>query len=50
MGWHPVNQRLHRVYPDGPADLQSGGLAVSESASQMATQKLTSPAQVYLGH
>lgn len=31
MGWHPVNQRLDRVYPDGPVDLQSGGLAVSGS-------------------
>lgn len=50
MGWHPVNQRLDRVYPDGSIDLQSGGLTVSESVSQMATQKLTSPAKVYLGH
>ena len=33
MGWHPINQRLDRVYPDGPIDLQSGGLAVSESVS-----------------
>ena len=50
MGWHPNNQRLDRVHPHGPIDLQSGGLAVSEPMLQMTIRKLTSSAQIYLGH
>ena len=40
MGWHPDNQRLHRVHSNGPIDLQSGGLAVSESMLQMTIRSL----------
>ena len=50
MGWYPNNQRLDRVHSNGPIDLQSGGLAVSEPMLQLTIPKLTSPAQIYLGH
>ena len=50
MGWHSNNQRLNRVHSNGPIDLQSGGLAVSGSMLQMTIRKLTSSAQIYLGH
>ena len=40
MGWHPDNQRLDRVRSNGPIDLQSGGLAVSESTLQMTIRSL----------
>ena len=41
MGWHTDNQRLDRVHSNGPLDLQSGGLAVSESMLHMTIRKLT---------
>ena len=50
MGWHPVNQRVHRVHTNGPVDLQSGGLAVSEALPHMAAPTLTGLVQIYLGH
>ena len=50
MGWHPNNQRLDRVHSNGPVDLQSGGLTVSEPMLQMAFWRLTSSAQIYMGH
>ena len=40
MGWHPDNQTLDRVRPNGPIDLQSDGLAVSESTLHMTIQSL----------
>lgn len=50
MGWHSINQRLNRVHSNGLVDLQSGGVAVSAPFAHMATLKLTSSLQVYLGH
>ena len=37
MGWHPVDQRFHRVNSNDSVDLQSGGLAVSAPWAEMAT-------------